>query len=110
MPKAARLGDKAQCTGHSCKRQPPKHTVIGPAISGAAKTNINGKPALRVGDKGVHSSCAGKGTWVAFQVVGARNIFIEGKQPFAMGDLTKHCDENAPLGKMIEASGDVNYG
>ena len=59
MPKAAREGDIAHCPNdsHGCNACP--HSVKGPAVTGSSTVSTNYKPALTVGDKGVHSACCG---------------------------------------------------
>ncbi len=76
MPGLARLGDKsrAEADSHGCPSCP--HTVTGPAVSGSPTVTINFKPALRKGDKGVHSSCCGSNTW---EVAGSSSsVLIDG--------------------------------
>ena len=54
MPGAGRRGDKAQVPSdsHGCTGCP--HPALGPAVCGSSNVNINGIPALRVGDQGIH--------------------------------------------------------
>ncbi len=102
MPGAVRIGDKARCPSdfHGCVGCP--HSVIGPAITGSADVLINGKPAVRMGDSGIHSACCGANTWVASQ--GSPNVFINGRPAVRIGDQTTHC---GGIGRMIEGSQDV---
>jgi uncharacterized Zn-binding protein involved in type VI secretion len=112
MPGAGRMNDKAQCTSHTCKKKvccSPPHSVIGPAnITSAKKTHINGRPALRVGDKGTHSSCCGENMWEAMRCTGEHKVFIEGKPAFRVNDITLHCKKDQ--GFLIEGSPDVIVG
>jgi len=105
MPAAARLGDKSQCPAdaHGCPACP--HPVIGPAISGSADVLINKRPAVRVGDVGVHAACCGPNMWEA--KVGSGTVKINGKAAHRMNDMDKHC---GGVGKMIEGSPDVIVG
>ena len=105
MPAAARLGDKSkvESDSHGCVNCP--HPAVGPAIKGSADVLINKKPAVRVGDQGVHSSCCGGNTWVAKD--GSGTVFINGKKAHRKDDADTHCGGN---GKMIEGSSDVNVG
>lgn len=105
MPPAGRLGDKAQvpADSHGCPGCP--HPAIGPAIDGSGNVNINGQPALRVGDKGVHAACCGPNTWEAVQ--GAPGVFINGRAAHRMGDPNQHC---GGAGKLVEGSSNVLIG
>lgn len=105
MPGAGRVGDKAQCPSdaHGCPGC--AHSVVGPATAGSTDVTINGKPALRLNDPGVHSACCGPNTWQA--AAGSGTVFINGKPAHRMGDQTQHC---GGVGKLIEASGDVIIG
>lgn len=102
MPAATRVGDKSQCPAdaHGCPGCP--HSVIGPAVSGSPNVFINGKPALRVGDPGIHAACCGSNTWQAIQ--GSPNVFINGKPAHRLGDADQHC---GGIGRMIEGSQNV---
>jgi len=105
MPGAARLGDKskADVDAHGCPACP--HPPVGPAVSGSGDVFINKKPAIRVGDKGIHAACCGPNTWEA--VMGSGTVKINGKAAHRMNDMDKHC--GGP-GKMIEGSSDVIIG
>lgn len=105
MKPAARLGDNAACPAdaHGCKRC--AHRVQGPAVSGAPDVFINGKPALRQGDAGIHSACCGPNTWTASQ--GSATVFINGRPAARMGDMTTHC---GGVGTIIQGSSNVFIG
>lgn len=105
MPGLGRLGDKshAPVDMHGCK--PCPHSVTGPAVSGSADVLVNNKPALRLGDSGVHSTCCGPNTWKS--VAGSATVLINGKPAHRLGDATQHC--GGP-GKLIEGSSDVLVG
>ena len=66
---------------------------------------VNGRPALRVGDPGVHSSCCGPNTWVA--AAGSGSVFINGIPAHRLGDAVTHCGGS---GNLVEGSGDVITG
>ena len=105
MAGAGRVGDKAQCPSdaHGCPGC--AHPVVGPAVGGSTDVQINGKPALRMDDPGVHSACCGPNKWQAAQ--GSPTVFINDKAAHRMGDMTQHC---GGVGKLIEGSADVDIG
>ncbi|MBL6974949.1 MAG: PAAR domain-containing protein [Deltaproteobacteria bacterium] len=105
MPAAARVGDKSQCPsdGHGCPGC--AHNVIGPAVAGSPDVQINGMPAVRVGDPGIHAACCGPNTWTA--TAGSATVFINGKAAHRQNDVDAHC---GGVGKMIEGSPDVTIG
>jgi uncharacterized Zn-binding protein involved in type VI secretion len=105
MPKQARLGDKAKvpADSHNCTQCP--HTCVGPATEGSPTVKVNGKPALRVGDHGIHSSCCGSNTWQA--KTGSATVFIDGKAAHRYGDVDQHC---GGIGQMIDGSDNVITG
>ncbi|HLL25868.1 MAG TPA: PAAR domain-containing protein [Kofleriaceae bacterium] len=83
-----RLGDKAQVPldAHGCPACP--HPAIGPAIVGSPTVMVNKRPALRVGDAGIHAPCCGHNTWTAH--LGSTTVFINNKPAFRMDDTSKH--------------------
>jgi len=104
MPGGARLGDKAKGTdAHGCKVC--THTVIGPAVQGSSDVIVNGKPAVRQGDGGVHMLCCGTNTWHA--AGGSSTVIVNGKPAFRLSDRTEHC---GGTGQLINASSDVIIG
>ncbi len=105
MPPQGRLGDKshAPIDAHGCVACP--HTVIGPAVQGAPNVLVNNRPALRVGDKGIHAPCCGPNTWEA--VTGSSTVLINNKPAHRSGDLDRHC--GGP-GVLIEGSPNVIVG
>ncbi len=105
MPLACRFGDKAHCPRDSHGNKCCSHGVKGPATSGSPDILINGRPALRLGDKGRHSKCCGPNTWKT--VAGSSNVLFNGLPLVRLGDATKHCGGR---GRMVEASGDVDIG
>jgi uncharacterized Zn-binding protein involved in type VI secretion len=105
MPPQARLGDKALITAdaHGCVACP--HTASGPAVAGSPNVNVNGRPAIRVDDPGIHTACCGGNTWNA--QTGSKSVFINGKPAHRLGDVVRHC---GGVGKCIEGSGNVFVG
>ena len=105
MPGQGRLGDKANTSAdkHGCPGCP--HPGTGPAIMGSPDVSINGRPALRVDDVGIHAVCCGPNMWKAKD--GSGTVFINGKAAHRNGDPTKHCGGD---GKLIEGSEDVLIG
>lgn len=105
MPAASRLGDQshAPADSHGCKSC--SHPVTGPAVTGSSDVIINGKPALRLGDTGVHKTCCGANQWKT--VAGSATVFINGKPAVRLGDATQHC---GGAGTVIEGSSDVLIG
>jgi uncharacterized Zn-binding protein involved in type VI secretion len=105
MPGAARLGDKSNIPAcvHGCLACP--HPAVGPAIAGSPTVMINGRPAVRVGDKGVHAACCNTNMWTA--VKGSATVMINNKPAHRMSDTDQHC---GGVGQMIEGSADVIIG
>ena len=105
MPPQARLGDKAliPADAHGCVSCP--HTASGPAVAGSPNVNVNGRPAIRVDDPGIHTACCGGNTWNA--QTGSKSVFINGKPAHRLGDVVRHC---GGVGKCIEGSGNVFVG
>jgi uncharacterized Zn-binding protein involved in type VI secretion len=105
MPGQGRLGDKAKAPPcvHSCPACP--HTVIGPGIEGSPDVNCNKRPALRVGDPGIHMPCCGANTWKA--TMGSATVMINGKAAHRLNDMTTHC---GGVGTLIEGSTNVIVG
>lgn len=105
MPPATRLGDKAQVPvdAHGCPACP--HSAIGPAISGSPNVLTNQRPAIRLGDPGVHAACCGPNQWTASQ--GSPTVFINNKAAVRQGDQTTHC---GGAGRITEGSSNVMFG
>jgi uncharacterized Zn-binding protein involved in type VI secretion len=104
------ISDLAFCPIHSCRGCPKCafHPVIGPAIWGASQVYVNGSPALRLLDFGVHLVCCGANMWVALSNVQPRNVIIEGKPAFCVGDITLHCGKTP--GMLVSGSPTVFCG
>lgn len=105
MPGAARIGDLSKCDAdmHGCPICP--HVVQGPAVTGSPNVSINGRPAVRVGDKGIHAVCCGPNTWNA--TMGSSTVLINNKPAHRKDDMDMHC---GGVGKMIQGSDDVIIG
>ena len=105
MPAQSRIGDPSHigACAHGCPACP--HDCIGPAVTGSPDVNVNGIPAVRFQDRGVHSSCCGSNTWVAAN--GSDSVFINGRPAHRVGDDDEHCGGG---GAMSAGSGDVFTG
>lgn len=105
MPGQARLGDMSQVAAdaHGCPACP--HPAVGPAIAGSPDVNVNNRPAIRVGDPGMHAACCGPNNWTA--QAGSATVFINNKASHRLGDADKHC---GGMGKMIQGSENVMCG
>lgn len=105
MPPATRLGDKAQVPvdAHGCPACP--HSAIGPAIAGSPNVLTNQRPAIRLGDPGVHAPCCGPNRWTASQ--GSPTVFINNQAAVRQGDQTTHC---GGMGRITEGSSNVMIG
>jgi uncharacterized Zn-binding protein involved in type VI secretion len=105
MPPQGRVGDKSQVPSdsHGCPGCP--HSCVGPGTKGSPNVKVNGKPALRVTDTGVHSSCCGANTWVA--KAGSATVFINNLKAHRLGDAVQHC---GGMGQLIEGSPNVTVG
>lgn len=104
-PPQARLGDKSMvpADSHGCPACP--HPCIGPAVGGSPDVFVNGLPAVRVGDPGIHAACCGPNTWKA--KAGSATVLINGKKAHRQGDADKHC---GGTGQMVEGSPNVFTG
>jgi len=90
MPIVCRLGDISETItpdAHGCPACP--HPCKGPAITASANVFIQGKEALRVGDRGVHSACCGPNTWVVIEA--SAQVHVNGQPLVRVGDRTQHC-------------------
>src|SRR5437868_3416338 len=107
MPAVCALGDISQSVTpdvHGCCSC-PHPMVSGPAITASGNVKVGGKPALRVGDTGVHCACCGPNTWVV--TGGSGQVCINGSSAVRVGDDTQHCGSK---GKMKTGSGNVADG
>ena len=105
MPPQGRVGDKSFCPAdaHGCLACP--HPVIGPATAGSPNVIVNGLPALRVGDPGVHAACCGPNTWQAAK--GSGTVLINNIPAHRLGDMDQHC---GGVGNLVEGSPNVLVG
>ena len=105
MPGQMRLGDigNVDSDGHGCPGCP--HPAKGPAIQGSPNVFVNGRPAVRKGDKGMHAACCGPNMWTATGCSGT--VLINGKGAHRDGDAESHCGGS---GESIQGSGDVIVG
>lgn len=101
----AAIGSFAFCPAdaHGCPADP--HVVQGPIITGSPNVTVNGSPAARKGDTGVHAACCGPNT---FKIVeGDPKVLINGKPAARVGDETKHC---GGMGKIVDSPVDISCG
>lgn len=105
MPPQARLGDRSMVPAdtHGCPACP--HAATGPAVAGSTNVIVNGRPAIRVYDPGIHAACCGPNTWNA--KTGSRSVLINGRSAHRLGDLVRHC---GGIGSTIEGSSNVVVG
>ena len=88
---------------HGCPACP--HNCKGPITQGSPNVMVNGLPASRVGDAGLHAACCGPNTYVA--KAGSGTVFINGKKAHRKNDAQTHCGGN---GQMTQGSPDVSTG
>ena len=102
---AGRLGDRAHCPqcDHGCPACP--HDVTGNSIIGSLSVMINSRPALRVGDVGIHAACCGPNTWSAAH--GTPMVLIDNRFAHRKFDQTTHC---GGTGTLIDGSDNVLFG
>jgi uncharacterized Zn-binding protein involved in type VI secretion len=105
MPAQARLGDRSQVPSDSHGCLSCAHSCIGPSTQGSPNVNVNGKPAIRVGDPGIHSSCCGPNTWIA--KAGSGTVMINNKAAHRLNDQVQHC---GGMGQTMEGSPNVITG
>jgi uncharacterized Zn-binding protein involved in type VI secretion len=107
MPPQARVGDNGQVTAcaHGCPAC-PHPMIMGPAIIGAANVIVNGMPALRLGDTGVHAACCLTQMWIATK--GSSTVFINNLPAMRIGDGLQHC--GVAKGQIIAGSPNVTTG
>jgi uncharacterized Zn-binding protein involved in type VI secretion len=105
MAAQGRLGDKASAPlcAHGCPACP--HPTLGPAIAGSPNVRVNGQPALRVDDTGIHGTCCGPNQWRA--MAGSATVFLNGKAAHRVGDGSQHCGGR---GQLLEGSPNVSVG
>lgn len=65
------------------------HPTVGPITTGSPNVFVNGRPAARVGDIGVHAACCGPNT---FKIIsGDSQVLINGRPAAKIGSQTNHC-------------------
>ena len=83
------VGMHASCTAdaHGCIAC--AHPTIGRIITGSPNVFVNGRPAARVGDHGVHAACCGPNT---FTIAGGDSqVLINGRPAAKIDSPTDHC-------------------
>lgn len=105
MPPQHRVFDmgKVDSDAHGCPACP--HPAVGPAVQGSPNVNVNGLPATRETDIGVHGACCGPNMWTAKGKSGT--VKINSKGAHRKDDAQTHCGGN---GKSIQGSPNVNTG
>jgi uncharacterized Zn-binding protein involved in type VI secretion len=105
MPPQGRVNDIAfvPADAHGCPACP--HPASGPAVNGSPNVLVNGQPALRIGDPGVHVACCGPKIWAAS--MGSGSVSINNIPAHRLGDLTAHC---GGVGTLVSGSGNVIVG
>ena len=105
MPEVSRQNDMAEAMADAHGNNCCPHYVTGPVTSASPDVFVNGLPAARKGDKGVHAPCCGKNSYEIN--AGSSTVFVNGKALARKGDATKHCGSS---GKLISGSADVISG
>lgn len=105
MQPQTRVGDRSLVPEDTHGKFCCPHEAIGPATQGSPDVWVNGMPALRVTDTGIHSSCCGPQIWVAKD--GAPTVEINGLRAHRKLDQDQHC---GGMGYMVEGSPDVFVG
>jgi uncharacterized Zn-binding protein involved in type VI secretion len=99
------LGMISSCASdaHGCPACP--HSTKGPIISGSSQVLVQGRPAARQGDTGVHAACCDGNT---FEITGGdSSVLINGRPAARIGSTTRHC---GGTGKITGwDSGDIRY-
>jgi uncharacterized Zn-binding protein involved in type VI secretion len=85
----ARQGDTAEnpADAHGCPACP--HPTIGPIVMGSPDVSIDGRPAARVGDFGIHAACCGPNQYRIR--TGSAEVLINGKPAAILGSETTEC-------------------
>jgi uncharacterized Zn-binding protein involved in type VI secretion len=84
----ARVGGIAQCPHYAMGCPACPHDVRGPILSGSPNVFIDGLPAARVGDNGIHAGGCGPTSYVIKG--GDPSVLIDGKPAARVGDPTNH--------------------
>ena len=85
----SKLGDISVCPSdaHGCPACP--HPTNGPIDTGSPTVLLNGHPAARVGDHGIHAACCGPNTYTIAS--GDNSVLIDGRPAAHKGSVTTHC-------------------
>jgi uncharacterized Zn-binding protein involved in type VI secretion len=104
MPAVARQTDPVQGNcAHGCPACP--HPVIGMIVTGSQNVFVNGLPAARQDDKGLHAPCCDGNNFTLSQ--GSGTVLVNGKPIARTGDSSTHC---GGVGSITGASPNVNAG
>jgi uncharacterized Zn-binding protein involved in type VI secretion len=83
------VGMLAQCPAEAHGDPSSPKTVVGPITTGSSQVLVNGRPAARQGDRGVHAACTGPNT---FEITGGdSSVLINGRPAAKIGSVTHHC-------------------
>lgn len=74
-------------------------------MAGSSNVLVNSRPAIRVGDPGIHAACCGPNKWNA--KTGSASVLINSRPAHRLGDLARHC---GGMGSTVEGSGNVIVG
>lgn len=100
----AHLGHRAHAPAdaHGCLACP--HSPTGPIVQGSPSVLVDGLPAARSGDYGMHAPCCGGNM---FRIAGGNEegVLIDGRPAATLGALTLHCGGR---GNIIEGSAGGN--
>ena len=99
------MGDQSLVPADTHFKWDCPHVCIGPAETGSPDTFVNGLPALRVTDTGIHALCCGPNTWIA--IAGSSTVLINNLPAHRLLDADMHC--GGP-GYMVEGSPDTLVG
>jgi uncharacterized Zn-binding protein involved in type VI secretion len=105
VPAQARVSDIARCPSCSHGCLSCSHDVQGPCTAGSDNVRVNGFPAARETDPGVHSSCCDANTWIAKGA--STTVIINGLGAHRVDDETTHC---GGVGTMTTGSPNVIVG
>lgn len=94
----ASIGMNCQCDAYALGCVACPHTTIGPIITGSSHVLINGKPAARVGDRGIAAGGCGDPYYTI--TTGDSSVLIDGK-PAAKKGLSQ-VQFAGGVGKIIE--------
>lgn len=100
---AARVNDPVEAKFDTHGGPCCPHQVKGLLTTGSGDVYINGRPAARVGDRGVHAACCGPNTFVL--AGGAATVLVNGSNAVRRGDPTLHCGGSS--GEVTDGSPDV---